>query len=354
MTVSIDHITPKESVQERVPREIAERFEAYRTDPDLLELVARLADERNVNVPDPTESETSFMAASQAAFDFRQGKKREELEGGDLSQDVKDLAEKLVDKYDMRRNTEPKDPDVDAAIVLGAAGVTPRTRLEYLVDLMDQGKVNTSRIVMVAGERQMDMRQDKNGQTEVDRAGEVAYNFGGEPAATEFDLMRNTVAKQFNVADNEWEYYEGDDPNVPHEQGFHTTWRFARAYKDGKEILVTSAPMIDEDRYSPADGSPRNRANTIDSWLFAARILQMGKIDGGKLLGVTNSVFVPFQHADAQKALTGYGINVETVGMNREYSGLPEWQGGDIGYYIQEILSAIRQTKFARDRLVEQ
>lgn len=347
MNTSIDYISSSESPRERVPRELAGEFEAFRTDPDILELIARLSVERGSPAPDPTENEASFMNAVNDVFDFRKGKKREELEGGDLSQEVKDLAAKLVEKYGMKRNTEPSQPDADAILVLGGAGVTPRTRLDYVLDLEAQDKLRAPTLVMVGGERVVP-------EDEAHRAGESGYNFAGEPAGTEFDLMRNTVAKKLDIADEAWEHYDGDDPTIPHdEHGFQTRWRLARTEKDGQEILVTSAPMIDTDRFSHSSGKPRNRANTIDSILFAARILRMGKIDGGRFAVVTNAVFVPFQGADSRSGAAPYDIEIDTFGMNREYSGLSEWQNGDIAYYIQEMLSTIRSTQSGRDRLAK-
>jgi len=339
--------TSPDSIYEHTARELTEKFEAYRHDPDLLELVARLSDARGIEVPDPTKDEESFMTATQRVFNFREeDKPREQAVEGDLSQDIKDLAEKLVEKFDMRRNTEPQNPDFDAVLVLGGAGITPKTRLEYALDLEKQDKLRAPALVMVGGERPVN-------DAEIGRAGEAGHNFGGDPAETEFDLMRNTIAKKLSISDEEWQYYDGDDPKVPRDQGFHTSWRVAYTRKNDQEIIVTSAPMIDDDRYVPDTNppKPRNRANTVDSLLFAARFLNMGRVDGGRFGVVTNAVFVPFQDADSKKALAGYNIDTETVGMTREYSGLPEWRDGDERYYIQEILSAIRSTRFARDRL---
>lgn len=343
MNTLIDYTPNCELPHENVTQEIIERFESYRNNPQLLELIARLAEEREITIPDPTDDENSFMAASGAAFDFRKGKKREELNGGDLSQEVKDLAEALVDQFDMKRNTEPVNPDFDAVLILGGAGITPLTRLNYAMELQEQDRLRAPTIVMVGGERPVN-------DAEIGRAGEVGFDQSGKPAETEFDLMRNTAAKKLNIDDDDWEYYEGDDQTVPHEQGFHTTWRMARTEKEGQEVLVLSAPMLDEDRYQP-NGIPRNRANTVDSLLMAAKFMGMGRIDGGRFALVTNAVFVPFQDADGKKALTGYGVETETIGMTREHSGLAEWQNGDIGYYIQETLSALRSTRAARDKL---
>ena len=350
MNTSIDRVPLLQSPQEQVLETVTEQFEAYRTNPDILELVACLADERSITIPDPTENEDSFMTAVQATFDFRNGKKREELEGGDLSQTVKDLAEELVNEFDMRRDTEPKNPDFDAVLILGGAGITPLTRLEYAMELQENDKLHVPTIIMVGGERPVDAAEIARTKTgELARTG-TDFDLSDRPVATEFDLMRETAATTLDISDDDWEYFAGDDPTVPHDQGFHTNYCIARAYKDGQQILVTSAPMLDEDRYSP-NGSPRNRANTIDSLLMIGDTMGMGDGNPMRACVVTNAAFTRFQDADAKKALGAYNVDVETVGMTRAHSGLAEWQNGDIGYYIQEMLSAIKSTRAARDRL---
>lgn len=105
-----------------------------------------------------------------------------------------------------------------------------------------------------------------------------------------------------------------------------------------------------EDRYSP-NGTARNRANTIDSLLMIGETMGMGHDTPMRACVVTNAVFTRFQGADAKKALCAYDVDIEAVGMTRAHSGLPEWQNGDTGYYIQETLSTIKSTRAARDRL---
>ncbi len=345
-----------ESPRERVPHEIAEQFEDYCTNPDILELIARLSDEQHIDIPDPTQDETSFMAALQATFDFRKGKTREEIDSNGLSPEVIALTDKLIETYDMRRDTEPTNPDFDAALILGGAGITPLTRLEYALELQEQGKLCAPTLIMVGGERPVN-----EGEIARAKSGELArtdtdFDLSDKSVTTEFDLMRETAAAKLGIADDEWEYFTGDDATVPHGEGFQTEYRIARAYKDGQQILVTSAPMLDEDRYYP-DGNKRTRANTIDSLLMIGETMGMGDGNPMRACVVTNAAFVRFQDADAKKALSAHNVDIETVGMTRAHSGLAEWQAsekypdGDPAYYIGETLSAIRSTKFARDRL---
>lgn len=349
LSTGVDTLKPTVSTYEVEARRMAEQFDEFRKSEKLLALIARLAKERELEIPDPTESEESFMKALQVAFDLRQGKSREELEGGDLSAETKELMEELIDRYDLRRDTEPVNPNFDATLILGAAGITPLTRLEYALELEENGKLKSPLLIMVGGERpvpEAEIERTKTG--ELARTG-ATFDLSGQNVKTEFDLMRETAAMKLGVEDDEWEYFQGDEPSIPHDKGFLTTYRIARAFKDGRQILVTSAPMLDEKRYSDSDPTkPRNRANTVDSLLMISEILGL---EGGRVCAVTNAVFTRFQGADVKKAMAPYNIDTETVGMTREHSNLPEWQNGDIGYYIQELLSTIKSTKRARDRL---
>lgn len=131
--------------------------------------------------------------------------------------------------------------------------------------------------------------------------------------------------------------------------------RVSIASRRGKQVplargLFSFLGLGVEDRYSP-NGTARNRANTIDSLLMIGETMGMGHDTPMRACVVTNAVFTRFQGADAKKALSAYDVDIEAVGMTRAHSGLPEWQNGDIGYYIQETLSTIKSTRAARDRL---
>ena len=344
-----DALKPKTSTHEEETQNITEQFDEFRQSEKLLELITRLAEERELDIPDPTESEESFMKALQVTFDLRKGKPREELEGGDLSTEAKELVEELIDRYDLRHDTEPVNPNFDATLILGGAGITPLTRLEYALELEEKGKLKSPLLIMVGGERpvpEVEIERTKTG--ELARTGAL-FDLSEKNVTTEFDLMRETASMKLGIKDDEWEYFEGDEPTIPHDKGFLTTYRVARAFKDGQQVIVTSAPMLDEKRYSDHDPTkPRNRANTVDSLLM---ISEMMGLENGRVCAVTNAVFTRFQGADVKKAMAPYNIETETVGMTREHSNLPEWQNGDIGYYIQELLSTIKSTKHARDRL---
>jgi hypothetical protein len=328
-------------------------------------LIEDLARDTHYELPeDAFTSEAAFLEVAQATLDFRKGKTREEAEAITLSDETKDALDRVVDDLKMKQNTEPtqkeKDFDIvrfDAALLPGAAGFVPAKRLDYLVELMDRDKVKTDIIFMIGCERPINMKPNDKGQNEIDRAGAAGYNQAGDIAQTEFDLMRNTAAVKFDIADEDWSTVEGTDVDIPEE--YHRNWRIAYATtKDGKTICVISAPMLtEEDRIYP-DGNPRQRANTPDGYAMAADLLHdyFGHLPEGespRALTVTDAIFNRFQGNDAKTVLAPEGIDSEAVGFTREHAGLPDWPGGET-YYLQEILSSIKSTYKARNALAKE
>jgi len=350
-------------VVEKSLAELTQEMDSLRSNPDIQHLIEDLARDTHYELPeDVFTSEAAFLEAAQATLDFRKGKTREEVEAITLSEETKDALDRVVDDLKMKQSTEPthkeKDFDVvwfDTAFVLGAAGFVPAKRLDYLVELMEQGKVDTDVIVMIGCERPITMTPNAQGKNEIDRAGAAGYNTSGEMAKTEFDLMRNTAAAKFDIPDDAWKTVEGTDVDIPEE--FHRDWRIAyTTTKDGKTICIVSAPMLSEDRYYP-DGNARKRANTADGYIMAAELLSdyfdhLPQARTPQALTVTDAVFNRFQSADAIASLAPEGIESETVGFTREHAGLPDWPGGET-YYLQEILSTLKSTVKARDALTK-
>jgi|GEM_PF-4098432 len=343
-------------VVEQSLAELTQSMEAMRNNPDIQHLIEDLARDIDYKLPeDAFTSEEEFMKAAQATFDFRKGRSREELEHISLSPETIEALDRVIDDLDMKHNTEPTQKDFDVAFIPGAAGLVPAKRLDYLVELMEQGKVDTGVIVMIGCERPITMTPNAQGQNEIDRAGAAGYNTSGEMAKTEFDLMRNTAAAKFDIVDEDWKTIEGTDIDIP--EDFHRDFRVAYATtKDGKTICTVSAPMLSEDRYYP-DGNPRKRANTADGYIMTAELLSdyFDHLPAGatpQALTVTDAVFNRFQGADAIGSLAPEGIESETVGFTREHAGLSDWPGGAT-YYLQETLSSLKSIVKARDELTK-
>lgn len=353
---------PEQIVVERSLAELTQEMEAMRNNSDIQHLIQDLARDINYELPeDVFTSEEAFMEAAQTTFDFRKGRSREELAHITLSSETIEALDRVIDDFNMKRNTEPTQKDFDVAFIPGAAGFVPAKRLDYLVELMDQGKVDTDVIVMIGCERPLVMQPNAAGKNEVERAGAAGYNKSGKMAETEFDLMRNTAAAKFNIPDDAWKTVEGTDVDIPEE--FHRDFRIAYATtKGGKTICIVSAPMVtEEDRYYPdkeePNDNPRKRANTPDGYAMTADLLtdyfdHLDHSGAPKALTVTDAVFNRFQGADAISTLAPEGIESETVGFTREHVGLPDWPGGET-YYLQEVLSTLKSTLKARNALTK-
>lgn len=353
--VEYEQLKATDSVVERDLLELNDNLESYRQDPDLQSLIKGVASDRGIDLPDECfDSEGGFLEAAQAALDFRKGGlARHDIKPADLSPETLAALDGVIDRLQMREETFPTNVEFDVAVVLGAAGVVPRKRADYLTELREMDDVRVKNIVYAGCERPVDMKSNASGQTEVDRAGSAGRNQSGEPIKTEFDLMRNTAANVHGISDAEWQIFEGSDSRVP--EGFRGRYTIAHARKGGLDVFVTSAPMIGDERFYP-DGNRRPRANTDDSLQMIAEMLKNGGLeaqnepDQYKALIITDAVFNRFQGADAKGALAPHGVEAETVGYSREHAGLPDWPGGN-AYYIQEVLSTLRQTRNARDLL---
>lgn len=354
-TQSLEH--NNNAIVEITAAELNREMNDLRNNPDIQHLIHDLAKDTHYDLSEGAfDSDEAFVEAAQATLDFRKGKTREETEAIVLSDETKNALDQVIDDLDMKRDTEPLQPHFDVAFIPGAAGIVPTKRLDYLVELMDKGKVDTDVIMMIGCERPVNMKPNAKGQNEIDRAGAAGHNQAGDIAQTEFDLMRNTAAVKFDIADEGWNTVAGTDVDIPEE--YHRDWRIAyTTTKDGKTVCVTSAPMLtEEDRVYP-DGNPRKRANTPDGYAMAADLLRdyFDHLPNGgspRALTVTDAVFNRFQGNDARTTLAPEGIESETVGFTREHAGLPDWPGGET-YYLQEILSSIKSTRKARDALTD-
>ncbi|HWS33855.1 MAG TPA: hypothetical protein VN408_14080 [Actinoplanes sp.] len=126
----------------------------------------------------------------------------------------------------------------------------------------------------------------------------------------------------------------------------------------------SSGPLVPEswrhDTYRPAGGPPvhvlaapasGHRANTADTYEFWADRLHF--TPGSTVLIVTTPIYVPFQHCDAVRILTGLaGCEVETVGLDQAL--LPPGSRTEpfsAGRHLQEVRSAIRSMHRLHDSM---
>jgi hypothetical protein len=351
---SIDHNESDEfdfgTFEKQKADKLERDFEKLAHDQDMRTLADEIAVFRSIELADDRfADEESAMNFMQSAFDFRNGAGRADVKKIELDDEAKDALNAIIDKYNMKSDTEPKFTDVDMVFIPGAAGAVPAKRLDYAMELIEAGKLNTEVITMIGCERPIDMKPNASGTNEIDRAATAGYNSNGEPAKTESDLMRNTIATKFGIKDEEWETWEGTDSRVPKNLGFQEDWKIYYCEKDGMHLFVVSAPMLGEDRHYP-NGNPRNRSNTSDGYIMTAEMMRDHNPTAPiRTVTITDSIY-QFQAPDAEGALAPYGVDADFAGYNRDHFNQPEWPAGDAAY-IQEVLSLLRQTRAARDYL---
>jgi hypothetical protein len=143
----------------------------------------------------------------------------------------------------------------------------------------------------------------------------------------EFDVMDEGVRMAFSL----------DEPTT--ERGHASeevgaSWR-VRAYSgpEGLEVKVIAAP-------SSEPGV--RRANTPDTYAwFASEVAHLRH--GQRLLVVTTSIYVPFQHANALRMFSlPFGVSVETVGADPGDLDPRLSQKFLPHNYLQEVRSTIR------------
>jgi hypothetical protein len=122
--------------------------------------------------------------------------------------------------------------------------------------------------------------------------------------------------------------YDPADPN--------RSWAVHRFRVDDLPLSVVAAPSTEPQT---------RRANTADSYAWWAKSIA-SLAAGHRILLVTSSIYVPFQHADAVRMLAAiYGCAVETVGVPEQWTaGMPRQQFS-ASNYLQEFRSAIRSMR---------
>jgi hypothetical protein len=89
--------------------------------------------------------------------------------------------------------------------------------------------------------------------------------------------------------------------------------------------------------YAAASSDPSNRsANTADTYVFLA---EANHFEAGQhLLIVTSGIYLPYQHFDAVRTFSPYGLVIETVGVSRDQPGPTHLAAA----YRQEMRSALK------------
>jgi hypothetical protein len=304
---------------------IASQKEMLAGSPELRQIIGEVAGLRGVSVNTEYEDFAGLKDSMRAVFDFRTRKdgsygERSEAEENakeflsTASDDLKDRIYKAAEGFGLTGDTEPEDPNVKAAVILGGAGKSPLDRTRYAKDLIDEGKLVPEYIVSLGSERPIVTERDKKGENEYDRAGSYS-----EGAKTEYDLMVAAAKEVFGAEVAENDVVEWTDPKIMGGVPSKHKIAFIPATDAHPPIFIISSAVLTHPFMTRmVEGKKieavRNRSNTEDTFATLARTNSLEP--GDKVVAVTNAHFRPFQGAAAAGQLGEYGIQTEVVGYD--------------------------------------
>lgn len=252
-------------------------------------------------------------------WDFRGGKERNLAETARFADEHEDLIVAAAKALGLVDSRLPRHGTYDHMIVLGGLVRACILRPRFAADLIEEG-LAVGTVTAVGAFRLL--AGDEPGLAE-------AAGLAGPQ--TEFDVMDAGVRRAFRLGEPHQERGEH------HPENTNLSW-LVRTYRApaGSSVAVVAAPTTD----------PARRANTPDSYRYWAETLAEVK-PGERVLLVTSTIYIPFQHADAIRMLgLPYGAEVDTVGVDTTAVREPELrQIFTSSNYLQEIRSAIRSMR---------
>lgn len=256
----------------------------------------------------PTDTEERLHALQKIAeehWDYRRGAERQAVdwEGGEDSLSNPDSEQwatvfSATDKLGLVESSRPNNPNPDVLVVLGGANKAPLDRTRYALESVD----SYGQIVAIGTTRPV-------GEAEKPNVEDYA-----EGAETEFDLMCGALVHELNATQ------DGDDI-VDNRNG--DEWR-VRVYKylDGEEektAFVLGTPHMIHRQNATENAT---RATTYDNYDFLARALELDKNPNTSIVSVTTAFYTAGQHLPGvQELVANYGVELETIGHDAEYSG---------------------------------
>lgn len=216
--------------------------------------------------------------------------------------------------------TMPEGTDFDYLLVIGGARYTNLLRARFARELTSGRRIG--HVVLAAASRPvLDSERD-------------AVDACAPGARTEFELMTAGAADAFGLDTRE--LVEHTRQRVGRPQGDETVWRFAPGSNElGVPITLLETPSPDPDR---------RRANSADTYAFAARTVGMS---GSSCLMVTGQPVGRYLHFEALRSLAlPFGIRIESAsfGVDR-YNRLAELDEQHHAKVLQEVRSAIRSAR---------
>ncbi|MCV7302302.1 hypothetical protein H7J93_22005 [Mycobacterium barrassiae] len=316
------------------------QIEAWCTHPALAELVGMFG---GSIPPGLTLSDRlSFLDEFSEVWDYR-GKAREQSAGRLTNQDAGGAVRWLIRRLDLAvaqleriehlagelgliDELRPIAGDFDHVVVIGGGRYTNLLRTRYAREMATGRRIGNV-VLAAASRRLLESEQDA-----------VAVCAPG--ANTEFELMIAAARDVFGI--DVGEVVEHVTRRVDQVQRNETVWRFPPDSNElGLPIMLLETPSPDPER---------RRANSADTYTFAARNANM---HGSSCLMVTGQPLVPYLHFEALRTLAlPYEIRLESAGFGVErYNRLSTLDQQHPAKLLQEVRSTIRSARALEDQL---
>ena len=248
-------------------------------------------------------------------WDFRAGRERNLVTDGELSPKASALAYAAAEALGLTGRSVPPDGHYEQILILGGLVRACIARPLHCAALLHDG-VTADAVTALGGYRPLAGNELP-----------LAESFDMRRHADEFDVMDDGVSKAFSLA-------KPVDERGEQSNSLGASWR-VREYRGpaGLPVSVIAAP-------SSEPGV--RRANTPDTYdWFASKIAKLKAEQ--RVLVVTTSIYVPFQHVNAIRMFTlPYGVRVDTVGAEPGELDSRLAQHFFPHNYLQEIRSTIR------------
>lgn len=253
-------------------------------------------------------------------WDFRAGRERFETGAERFGPERESSVYEAALALGLAGGSRPGKDRYTHVLVLGGLFSSCLFRTRFAAELIEGG-IAAPRVTGVGGFRPLG-----------DQDAQIAALEGVADCRFEVDAMEAGLRRAFGIT-AEPEIERGGDPEVDPGRA----WKVATCTTDTVTVQAVAAPSSEPER---------RRANTVDTCRFwADRVADLGPAD--RVLVVTSSLFVPFQHCDALSHMgLPYGCGVETVGVDT--TRLPEShyrKNYSASAYLQEARSAIRSMR---------
>ncbi len=256
------------------------------------------------------------LEAFSEVWDFRGGRERNLAERPILTKDQENRIRAVAQTLGMRHESVPTERRYDHCLILGGLLRACVLRPAWAAKLVARG-VSFGEVTALGGYRPLGGDEPA-----------LAHQAGLFGVADELEAMDAGLRKAFSLTEEP--FVEGD---VGGDVLPNSRWAIRRYSTEACPLNVIAAPSRE---------SGTRRANTADTYAWWAE--NIARLDvGHRVLLITHSIYVPFQHADAIRMLAiPYGCGVETVGLPPSFTGSMEPQVFSATNYLQEMRSTIR------------